>query len=120
VSGDALARRLLRLDAAYCAAAGALAIVVSAPLSRLFDAPRPVLVGVGSAAIAWSLVLVRLAGGRTWRGPVVTVAAANVIGAAAIVTLAGFAPALAARLLLVAVAAEVSAFAVGQLVALRR
>jgi hypothetical protein len=48
------------------------------------------------------------------------VAAANVVGAAAIAAVAAFAPALAGRLLLVAVAAEVSAFAAGQLVALRR
>jgi len=120
VSGDALARLLLRLDAAYCAGAGAIAIVLSAPLARLFDAPNALFVVVGAAAMAWSLVLLRLARARTWRAPVATVAAANVVGAAAIAAVAAFAPVLAARLLLVAVAAEVSAFAVGQVVALRR
>src|SRR5215218_658296 len=59
MAGDALAHRLLRLDAAYCAGAGAIAIVLSAPLARLFDAPNALVVVVGSAAMAWSLVLLR-------------------------------------------------------------
>jgi len=120
VSGDARARRLLRLDAAYCAGAGALAIALYAPLSRLFEAPQAVFFLVGSAAIAWALVLLRLARAQTWRFSAGAVAAANLVGAAAIAAIAPFAPALAGRLLLVAVAAEVGAFAVGQLAALRR
>jgi hypothetical protein len=120
VSGDALARRLLRLDAAYCAGAGALAIALYAPLSRLFEAPEAVFFFAGSAAITWALVLLRLARAQTWRLSAGVVAAANIVGAAAIGAVAAFAPALAGRLLLVAVAAEVSAFAVAQLAALRR
>ena len=120
MSGDALARRLLRLDAAYCAGAGALAIALYAPLARLFEAPQAVFFLVGSAAIGWALVLLRLARAQAWRISAGVVAAANLVGAAAVAAVAAFAPALAGRLLLVAVAAEVSAFAVGQLAALRR
>ena len=39
MSGEALGRRLLRLDAAYCAAAGLIALVLAAPLSRLSGVP---------------------------------------------------------------------------------
>jgi hypothetical protein len=120
MAGDALARRLLRLDAVYCAGGGSLAIALYAPLSRLFEAPRVVFVLVGTAAIAWALVLVWLARAPKWRVSAGVVATANVVGAAAIAAVAAFAPALAGRLLLVAVAVEVSAFAVAQLVALRR
>src|SRR5215211_437374 len=113
MAGDALARRLLRLDAVYCAGAGLLAIALYAPLSRLFEAPQAVFVLLGTAAIAWALVLLRLARAPRWRLSAGVVAAANA-------AVAAFAPALAARLLLVAVSVEVSAFAAGQLVALRR
>lgn len=120
MSGDALARRLLRLDAAYCAGAGALAVTLYAPLSRLFEAPKVLFLVVGFGAIVWSLVLLRLARTRTWRASVAAVAVANFVGAAAVAAVSAFAPVPAGRLLLVAVAAEVSAFAVGQLVALQR
>jgi hypothetical protein len=120
VSGEALGRRLLLLDAAYCLGAGALAIVLADPLARLFAAPATLLVALGAATAAWAACVAMLARRGEWRRSVATVAVANALGALAIAALALVAPALAARLLLAAIAVEVAAFAAAQLVALRR
>jgi len=120
VTGETLGRRLLRLDAAYCAAAGLIAVATFAPLSELLAAPQALLVVAGVAAILWALFLHRLARRTAWRTPVAVVAAANLLAAGAIAALAFATPQLAGRLLLAAVAVEVAAFAAGQLAALRR
>jgi hypothetical protein len=120
VSGEALGRRLLRLDAVYCAGAGAIAIALFGPLARLLETPRAVPVLAGLVTVCWAALVLRLSARRDWRLPVAGVAAANVVAAAAIAVLAALAPATAARVLLAAVALEVGAFAVGQAAALRR
>ena len=120
MTGEALGRRLLVLDACYCGAAGLLAIGLVVPLARLVQVPRLALALAGAATIVWALVLRRLAGRLDWRLPVAAVAVANGVAAAGLAVLAAVAPATAAKLLLAAVAAEVAAFAVGQVVALRR
>ena len=120
MTGEALGRRLLRLDALYCAGAGLIALLLVAPLAELFGIPPALLVGAGVATLAWAAVLNRIAQRIDWRRPVAIVAAANVGAALAIAALALVAPAAAARVLLAAVAVEVAAFGVGQIAALRR
>ena len=120
MSGETLGRRLLRLDAGYCAGAGVIALALHGPLARLFDAPSAVLVALGAATVLWALLVVHLARLATWRRAVASVAGANVVGAAVLGVLAGAAPATAAKVLLAAVALEVTAFAAAQAVALRR
>jgi hypothetical protein len=120
MAGETLGRRLLTLDAVYCAAAGVIAIVAFVPLAELLEAPEPLLVAAGGATIVWALLVRRLARVAAWQRPVAAVAAANVLGAAALGALAFVTPRLAGQLLLAAVAIEVAAFAAGQLVALRR
>jgi len=120
MSGERLARRLLRFDAAYCAGAGAIAVALCVPLARLFHIPVAVPAAAGAATLVWALLLVRLAGGDAWRGAVARVAGANVVAAAALGALAIVAPMLAGQLLLAAVAVEVAAFGAGQIAALRR
>ena len=120
MTGEVLGRRLLRLDAVYCAGAGLIAIVLFTPLARLLETPRAVPVVAGVATVVWAVLLHRLAERAVWRTPVTAVAAANALAVAGLVVLAVLAPGIAARLLLAAVAIEVAAFAVGQAVALRR
>ena len=120
MSGELLGRRLLRLDAVYCAAAGLIAVAFVAPVAGLLQVPRAALALAGAAAVVWALVLVGLARSRAWRASVAVVAAANGLAAAGLAALAFVSPATAALVLLAAVAAEVAAFAVGQVVALRR
>ena len=43
MSGELLGRRLLRLDALYCAVAGLIALLLFAPLAGLLGAPPAVL-----------------------------------------------------------------------------
>src|SRR4051794_6369876 len=114
MSVEALGRRLLRLDAAYCAAAGLIALVLAAPLARLFHVPLLLIAAIGSATVVWALVVRRLASSDRWRAPLARVAAANAVAAAGLVALAALSPELGARLLLAAVAVEVAAFAGGQ------
>jgi hypothetical protein len=120
VSGELLGRRLLRLDAIYCAGAGLIALALFAPLARLLETPRAVPLAAGAATVLWAAVLHRLARRAEWRVPVAAVAAANIGAALALAAIAVFAPAAAARLLLAAVAVEVAAFAACQVAALRR
>jgi hypothetical protein len=120
VSGEALGRRLLRLDAVYCAGAGLILVALFLPLARLFHVPPAIPLAAGVATIGWALVVRRLAGLPAWRPTVARIAAANALAALALVALAALSPALAARLLLAAVAVEVAAFAGGQLAALVR
>jgi hypothetical protein len=120
LSGELLGRRLLRLDAGYCAGAGLIALGAAAPLARLLETPRAVPLAAGAATVVWAVVLARIAGWADWRRPVAAVAAANTLGASGIAVLVVFSPGAAAKLLLAAVAVEVAAFAVGQAAALRR
>ena len=108
------ARRWLRLDAAYCAGAGLAALVLAAPLGRLFHAPATVLMVLGLLTLLWAAALAVMSRAVTPRRPLALVAAANVAASAAVAVLALVAPALAARLLLAAVAVEVAAIAAVQ------
>src|SRR3954463_1147124 len=120
MSGEALGRRLLRLDAIYCAGAGLILVALFLPLARLFHVPPalPLVAGIGT--IGWALVVHRVARAPAWRPTVARIAAANAVAAVALVALAALSPVLATRLLLAAVAIEVAAFAAGQAAALRR
>jgi hypothetical protein len=120
VAGELLGRRLLRLDAVYCGGAGLIAIALFAPLADLLRTPRAVPVVAGAATILWAVLLNRLAARAAWRRPVAAVAAANAGAACGLVALAFVSAATAGRLLLVAAAVEVAAFAVGQALAVRR
>src|SRR5919107_1769229 len=114
-SAEPRARRWLRLDAVYCAGAGLLAIVLAAPLGRLFHVPALLVAAIGVATLAWALILARLAALPRWRHPLRLVAAANAVASLAVMALAVVAPAAAGHLLLAAVAVEVGAFAAVQL-----
>ena len=116
--GERLARRLLRLDAAYCAGAGLIAIALFAPLASLLGAPRAVLVHLG-LVIVWACVLALLARGASWRIATTTVGVLNLGAGLAIGALAVLSAATAARVLLAAVAVEITAFAAGQFLAVR-
>jgi hypothetical protein len=120
MDGETLGRRLLRLDAVYCAIGGLIAIAAFAPLAELVAAPGALLVAAGAAALAWALLLRRLARSTQWRAPVAVVAVTNLAAAGAIAALALATPRLAGQLLLGAVALEVGAFAASQLWALRQ
>jgi hypothetical protein len=109
-----LARRWLRLDAAYCAGAGLIALALSVPLSRLFHISPFLAAVIGGATLVWALLLARLASGGDWRRSVRLVARANAAASLGLLALGVVAPGVAARLLLVAVAIEVAAFAVVQ------
>jgi hypothetical protein len=120
VSGAELhARRWLRLDALYCAGAGVVAVALCVPLARLFGVPFELVAAIGAAAVAWAWLLGRLAGRPEWRQPLQLVAAANALASAGVAVLAILVPGAAARLLLIAVAVEVAAFATVQLRLLR-
>jgi hypothetical protein len=54
VAGETLARRLLRLDAAYCAAGGTLTLILFTPLARFLGAHEALLAGAGAGAVAWA------------------------------------------------------------------
>jgi hypothetical protein len=113
-------RRLLRLDAAYCAVAGAIALLLASPLASLLHVGAYLLAVAGLGAIVWAAVLLRLAARAEWPRAVALVAAANLGAAAGIAALAALTPELAGRLLLAAVAVEVAAFGAAQVAAIRR
>jgi hypothetical protein len=108
------ARRSLRLDAAYCAGAGVLALALAAPVGRLFHVPTTVPAAIGVATLVWAGALFVLARRRDWRRPTAVVAAANAFASLVVGGLAIVAPAAAGRLLLAGVALEVAAFAAVQ------
>lgn len=112
---DALrARRALRLDAACCAAAGVLTVVVSRRLARLFDVPTGRAAAIGAVVVVWAGVLVVLARRDAWRGSLTFVALANVGATLGVLVLALLASDPAAKMLLVLVAIAVAAFALLQ------
>jgi len=119
-NAELVARRWLRIDAFYCAAAGGLALALCVPLAHLFNIPLEAVVGVGAATILWALLLAHLARRRDWRQPLWLVAAANAFASAGLAVLAALAPEAAPRLLLAAVAVEVAGFAAVQVRMLRR
>jgi hypothetical protein len=114
------ARRCLRVDAAYCAGAGVVALALCPLLGRFFRVPPAAVAAIGSVTVFWSWLLLRLAGRPDWRQPLQLVAAANAAASAAVAVLGVLAPASAPRLLLIAVAVEVAAFAAVQVRLLRR
>jgi hypothetical protein len=117
---ELIARRWLRLDALYCAAGGVLALSLCVPLARLFDVPFALVTGIGAATTFWAWLLLRFAKREHWRQPLRLVAAANAAASAGVAVLVALTPAAAPRLLLLAVAVEVAAFAAVQIRVLRR
>ena len=105
------ARRTLLLDAAYCAAAGILALALAAPFGRLFHVPAALRAVIGAVTIVWAALLAVVARREGWRLPTAMVAAANAVAALGVGALAYLAPGTGARALLPAVAAEVAGFA---------
>jgi hypothetical protein len=115
-----LARRWLRLDAVYCAAAGAIVVALSVPLGRLFHIPPSLAALIGGVTLVWALLLAHLASRQDWQQSIRLVVGANAAASLGLLALGVIAPTVAARLLLVAVAVEVAAFAVVQLRTLGR
>jgi hypothetical protein len=113
------ARRWLRLDALYCAGAGVIAVALCVPLGRLFHVPPALAAELGLGTLVWAVLLARLARRRDWRRSTRVVSGANVAGSLGLVALAVAAPTTLARVLLLAVAAEVATFAVAQARTLR-
>jgi hypothetical protein len=114
------ARRWLRLDALYCAGAGVLIIALCVPLGRLFHVVPALAAALGASTLVWAALLGRLAARPDWRRPTSLVAGANVAASLGLLALAISAPTSLARLLLLAVTAEVATFAVAQLRTLSR
>jgi hypothetical protein len=119
MSAEVLARRSLIADAAYCAGAAVLALVLARPLSGFVGVSLVVLVSLGSATLAWAAFLALLSRIQSWRNAVGFVAAANSGAAIALAVLAVLNAGIWPRLLLLAVALEVAAFAVVEFAALR-
>jgi hypothetical protein len=121
MSAEASGRMLLRADAAYCAAAGAVAVGARAPLARLLGTSTAVPTGVGAATLGWAAVVAGLASAPQWRRSLALVSAANTLGAGLIAGLAVAVPRRrAARAVLGGVALDVAGFAGAQAIALRR
>lgn len=110
MSDELSARRWLAADAAYCASAGLLVLLLARPLAGLFGVPYELTLALGGATLTWALALALLRRVPRWRGVLAVVAAAN----------SGAAIALAGAALLLAVALEVAAFAFVQIRLLRR
>jgi hypothetical protein len=101
-------RRLLR-------GSGVIVLALCVPLGRLFHVPPLAAATLGAGTLGWAVLLARLAARRDWRRSTRLVVVANVAGSLGLLALAVAAPTTVARLLLLAVAAEVAAFAVAQL-----
>lgn len=119
MTADDLSRRSLRADAAYCAAAGTAAALARRPFGRLLGLPAPAVATGGAATLAWSGALAALSRAGSLRRPVAGVGAVNTVASLALLAAGARHPRPGARALLVAVGAEVGAFAVSQAVALR-
>ena len=120
MTAEELGRRTLALDASYCAAAGAFALLARRALARLLGV-GPALVGAaGGATIGWAALLATLTPRSAWRPAVLPLAAGNLAAASALLALAAAHPRARAQLLLARVGVDVGAFAAAQLAALRR
>ena len=113
--GEALARRALGLDAAWCAAAAAVAVVASGPLGRTLAVPAPVVAGAGMVTGAWAGVVGLWSVAEDWRGPTGRVAGVNVVAAAGLVGLAATRPRRSGRTLAALLSVQVGGFAVAQM-----
>ncbi|SHN14140.1 hypothetical protein [Cryptosporangium aurantiacum] len=109
----------LRTDAAYCALAALILGLFAGPVGGALGVPAGVPFAAAVLTFGWAGVLLVLASRRRLRGPVRFVLVANVVAAAGLAALALTRPLDALSLLLLAVAVEVSAFAVWQAVLLR-
>jgi hypothetical protein len=111
---------LVRLDAAYCAGAGLLVVLLAAPLHGTFGVSSAVMRAVGVASIAWAGVIGVLDRRAERRRVLALLAAANGLGAALLGAGTALAAAVTAQVLLALTAVEVGGFAAAQLVSLRR
>lgn len=120
MSDELSARRWLAADAAYCASAGLLVLLLARPLAGLFGVPYELTLALGGATLTWALALALLRRVPRWRGVLAVVAAANSGAAIALAAAAVLVIGLLGRGLLLAVALEVAAFAFVQIRLLRR
>ena len=109
----------MRLDAAYCLAAGVLVLVLEPVLGHLFGVPPSVLLAAGLGSVAWALAIVALHRALHER-VLLVLGLANVAGAALLGAGAALVAAAAGQLLLALTAAEVAGFAAAQLAVGRR
>jgi hypothetical protein len=92
VTGEALGRTLLRLDAAYCAVGGLLAVGLFAPLAPILRVPELSLVVIGLLTTAWAYIIAQLPRRVRWRRAVALVAAVNAFAAAGTAAIAAVSP----------------------------
>ena len=112
-----LGRRSLEGDALYCAAAGAMLMVLRRPVGRRV-AVAPGLVGLGGAAtVLWAGGLAAVSR-RRLAGPLAVVGTANLIAATALIATGARQPSAMRRRLLTVTGVEVAAFATTQALAL--
>ncbi len=104
----------LRVDAGYCAVAALCVAVFARPLGSALGVPAALLLGVAVLTFAWAGLLLFAASVPRLRAPLGGVMAANVIAATLIAVLGLMRPVDALSLLLLAVSAEVGAFALWQ------
>ena len=105
----------MQLDAAYCGGGALIALALAEPLGRFFHVSTFFVIAIGAVTACWAFVLVWLTRRGDLRRPLRLVAIANAGAAIAVAALAAVEPARAARLLLIALAIEVAAFAVAQI-----
>jgi hypothetical protein len=120
VDGQRLGRIAIVGDAWYCALAALSILLFAGPLAAALGVPTIVIVLAAVATAGWSVALrlvARQGGLRPWLARILV---ANVLAAGLIAALAVNRSPDAFSLLLLAVAAEVGAFAAVQAVALRR
>jgi hypothetical protein len=114
MSAEALGRRALGLDAAWCTAVGAVALVAGGPVGRAVDVPGWLVragalgvVGWGSALGVWSVA-------EAWEPPTRRALAANVAGTAALVGHAAVKGRPAGRIAVLLLAGQAAGFAYAQ------
>lgn len=123
MDGARLGRSSLRADAVYCALAAVVVIAFARPLAGPTGLPPMALALVGAVVLMWASLL--WWGGRARANGVLSVllrsvATLNAVAAIGLAAAGWFVPSVWLGILLVAVAAEVAAFAGSQVVALRR
>jgi hypothetical protein len=84
-AAEALGRRALGLDAAWCALAGAAALAAGGPVGRHVGLPAGAVRLAGAGALGWAAALAVWSLAERWQPGVRRAAGANVLGAAALV-----------------------------------
>jgi hypothetical protein len=84
-AAEALGRRALGLDAAWCALAGTAALAAGGPVGRHVGLPAGAVRLAGAGALGWAAALAVWSLAERWQPGVRRAAGANVLGAAALV-----------------------------------